>query len=339
MHYSGEYFDVAIAGAGPAGTSAAIHLANGGAATLTRTIFYARNGESVAVPSEWFGISSLALGLSRAEMDNNLLERAKQAGVVVWEDTVVSDLLLSERQVRGIKLTKADQTFNCSALVTIDATGRTRSLARRLDPMSFHLSPTRRLVAFKTHLENTRVAEGACEIYFYPGGYGGLSSIENGLSNLCFIADAKDVRRCESNPTRVLQNIVRKNARAAHTLARARTHTDWLAVSLDHFGRRTPVPADGLMTIGDAAAFIDPFTGSGMLMALENGEVAAHSIISHLAALRRGSGLLRRAAFIPEFARAAIRVTSASDRVRRRLARATRGGSAAGMANEKTRHK
>jgi len=405
MHYSGEYFDVAIAGAGPAGTSAAIHLANGGArvllveqktfpraklcgefispecvyhferlgvtapmissgaASLTRTTFYSRNGESVAVPSEWFGISSLALGLSRAEMDNNLLERAKQAGVVVWEDTVVSDLLLSERQVRGIKLTKADQTFNCSALVTIDATGRTRSLARRLDPMSFHLSPTRRLVAFKTHLENTRVAEGACEIYFYPGGYGGLSSIENGLSNLCFIADAKDVRRCESNPTRVLQNIVRKNARAAHTLARARTHTDWLAVSLDHFGRRTPVPADGLMTIGDAAAFIDPFTGSGMLMALENGEVAAHSIISHLAALRRGdsfkplahdyrkrysrkfnsrlriSGLLRRAAFIPEFARAAIRVTSASDRVRRRLARATRGGSAAGMANEKTRHK
>jgi flavin-dependent dehydrogenase len=36
-----------------------------------------------------------------------------------------------------------------------------------------------------------------------------------------------------------------------------------------------------LLAIGDSAAFIDPFTGSGMLMAFESGELAAEVIVRH----------------------------------------------------------
>jgi flavin-dependent dehydrogenase len=121
-----------------------------------------------------------------------------------------------------------------------------------------------------------------------------------------------------------------------------------LGVSLESFGRQEPVPADGLLTIGDAAAFIDPFTGSGMLMALESGEVAAGVIMDHLQGLQKGASfvalardyrtiyrqrfaarlrvcaLLRRAAFVPRLAEASMLLFGASDRVRRALARATR---------------
>src|SRR5213083_535290 len=107
-------YDVIIAGGGPAGSSAAIHLATRGArvllaeqkkfpraklcgefispecasqferlgvvdrmlaarpARLTETVFYSRRGRSVNVPSEWFGAGGVALGLSRAEMDERL---------------------------------------------------------------------------------------------------------------------------------------------------------------------------------------------------------------------------------------------------------------------------
>jgi 2-polyprenyl-6-methoxyphenol hydroxylase-like FAD-dependent oxidoreductase len=206
-----------------------------------------------------------------------------------------------------------------------------------------------RLVAFKAHLEGARQDSGHCEIYVYKGGYGGLSSVEHGLSNLCFIASARDVRACKGDAQRVVREVVSMNKRARWTLAEARNVTPWIAVALDGFGRRELVPFDGLVTVGDAASFIDPFTGSGMLMALESGELAAISVASHLPLLRendsfqalanhyralysekfarrlRISGGLRQAAFVPRFADAMIFMAGASGKIRRRLARATRG--------------
>ena len=384
-------FDVAIAGAGPAGSSAAIQLALAGArvllieekkfprpklcgefispeclthfkrlgvmeqmtaaggAAVSETVFYSRHGNSVAVPSEWFMSGTQALGLSRSEMDHQLLQRAKQTGVLVLEEAHASRLICEREEVRGIRVKSGDAMQDYEALITVDATGRTRSLARHLDPprphQRKHINP---LVAFKAHLTGARMAAGACEIYFYKRGYGGLSAVEGGVSNLCFIVAANDVRRYNSNPELVLRQVVMKNARAAYTLAEATAGTPWLSVALERFGRGILAPAPGLLTIGDAAAFIDPFTGSGMLMALESGQVAAEAIVKNLSQLRRASGfqsmainyeaeyqrrfasrlrvsgLLRRAAFFPNLAEAAILLSGTSSTLRRKLARATR---------------
>ena len=205
------------------------------------------------------------------------------------------------------------------------------------------------LVAFKAHLDGAQPEPGTCEIYSYRGGYGGLTRIEQGLSNLCFIAAAKDVRACQADPAKAMRQLVAENARAAMTLADARPHDEWLAVSLERFGRGELAPAEGLLTVGDAAAFIDPFTGSGILMALEGGELAANQIARHLPALQHGesfhsladsyrrayqqkfshrlliSAALRRVAFVPTLASAAIAIFGASDTFRRSFARATRG--------------
>src|SRR2546422_409684 len=387
-------YDIIIAGAGPAGTSAAIHLATRGARVLlveqkkfpraklcgefispeclkhfeqlgladrmmtaggeylTQTVFYSRAGRSVNVPSRWFDNQNGALGLSRAEMDHGLLERARTVGVDVLEETQASGLIAEGKRVRGVHLKTDEVVSQATAPIVIDATGRARSLARRLDGLEKskrrpHRAP---LVAFKAHFEGAQPAAATCEIYFYPGGYGGLSSIENGLSNLCFIAAAKDVRACHADPEKVMKQVVAKNSRAAYSLGDARVRGDWLAVTLESFGRQQPVPADGLLMIGDAAAFIDPFTGSGMLMALEGGELAARVILRHLPGVRKGvafdllareyqalyqeqfgsrlriCAMLRRAAFVPRIADAAIRLFSTSERLRRALARATRKG-------------
>jgi flavin-dependent dehydrogenase len=103
-----------------------------------------------------------------------------------------------------------------------------------------------------------------------------------------------------------------------------------------------------LLAIGDAAAFIDPFTGSGMLMAFESGELAATVILRNrekltnkesLASLEtqyakeyarkfgprlRISGVLRHAAFKPRLAGLGIALCSLTEQLRNRLARATR---------------
>ena len=383
-----EVYDVAIAGGGPAGTSAAIHLAERGikvllaeqkkfpraklcgefispecinhferlgvadsiiaarGAALIETSFYSRRGNKVTVPSHWFGSDRAAIGLSRAEMDQLLLERAKQVGVTVLQEAQVVDPIRRSHRVSGMRVRLNNQIKECRASITIDATGRTRALARQLNATNDRQRA--RLVAFKAHLQHAQVAPGVCEIYFYPGGYGGLSNIEGGLSNLCFIAAACDVRRYGSDPEEVLKATVLRNSRAAFALADAQYARPWLSVALESFGRHKLVPAEGLLLIGDAAAFIDPFTGSGMLMAFESGAVAAQTIIdsrnkisdessfSELAnrfrinyartfnSRLRVSSWLRRAAFVPRLAEAAMICFGASDPLRRKVAQATR---------------
>lgn len=376
-------FDVIIAGGGPAGSSAAIHLARNGLRVLlaeqkkfpraklcgefispecvrhfenlgvvdaiklsgptaiTETVFYSPRGHYVTVPSSWFGRPA-ALGLSRAVMDHVLLQRARDCGVTVLEGASITDPILEDRKVRGVRIKSNGHDEEYFAPLTIDATGRAHILTRKL-----HTGEPRskaKLIAFKVHLRNTRVAPNACEIYFYPDGYGGLSSVEGDVSNLCFIISAEQVKRHYSNPELVVREMVMKNQRAAYTLAHAQTESEWLSASWERFGRQQPSPANGLLAIGDSAAFIDPFTGSGMLMAFESGELVAEVIVRHRDKLAtselcanyaaeyaqkfdsrlRICGWLRRLAFRPRLAGLGIAICGASNPFRNRIARATR---------------
>jgi menaquinone-9 beta-reductase len=381
-----DKYDVIIAGAGPAGSSAAIHLANNGLnvllveqkkfprpklcgefispecqdhfeklgvarsiicadpALVTETVFYSRRGHQVTVPSSWFG-KRVALGLSRAVMDDLLLRRAAEVGVEVIESANVVGPGFNTDSVHGLKIRIGSEEREFRSPLTIDATGRARILARKIN----HSSQQKpKLIAFKAHLRDTRVAPGACEIYFYTGGYGGLSSIESGESNLCFIISSEQVKRGHSDPERVMRETVMNNPRAAYTLGPAIASSDWLSASWESFGRQSPAPAKGLLAIGDAAAFIDPFTGSGMLMALESGELAAEVIVRHRRHLEAATlttayitaykrkfdsrlricGLLRRAAFRPRLTEWGVTIFGASERFRNRVARATRSPAA-----------
>lgn len=379
---------IAIAGAGPAGSSLAIRLAEAGFGVtlierekfprhklcgefispeclghfrelgvldemlsaggdhITETRFYSLSGRNVSVPSEWFGGGGFALSLSRAEMDDRLMQRAREAGVEVLEETSAIGLRAEKGRILAVITRNGGGASEIPADLFIDATGRARVLEKLAEKHFFPKSsktqpPHARLVGFKNHFRGVSLEKGGCEIYFFRGGYGGLSYVEQGAANFCFLIKAGEVKRFGGKPNKMIDELVFKNSRARLCLENAAPIADWLAVSIDRFGRKELRPAANLFTVGDSAAFIDPFTGSGMLMALESSKILAECIAGHASpdetaanyalAYRRNfrkrlwvCAPLRRGAFMPHLAGAVISALSLSKKPIEFLARATR---------------
>ena len=345
-------------------------MLSAGGERITQTVFYAPNGKNVAVPSEWFGASNGALSLSRAEMDFRLMERAREIGVRILEETQAVGLLFEGENVCGARVKSKDgQTYELAADLIIDATGRAQVLGKfaarfKIQDSRFKIQDSRfkvlssetkvvriqnpkskiqnRLVGFKTYLENVNLEKNRCEIYFFRGGYGGLSRVENNLANHCFLIKADVVKEFNGDAGKIVEEVIFKNKRAYETLKNAVPVIDWLAVSVDGFGVKNLNPAKNLFSVGDSAAFIDPFTGSGMLMALESAEILADCIARECSASEqiaenyrilyrnkfqrrlRVCAFIRRAAFVPGFAGFAISALRLSGSARMILARATR---------------
>ncbi|HTK38463.1 MAG TPA: NAD(P)/FAD-dependent oxidoreductase [Pyrinomonadaceae bacterium] len=315
-------------------------MLSAGGDRITETHFYAVSGKSIAVPSDWFDGGDAALSLSRAEMDFQLLQRARTVGVEVIEEASVVGLEENALKVRH----KNGDTDEVMGDLFIDATGRSRILSKLVQKRSQKpktKDPKQSLVGFKAHLRGVRLDEGRCEIYSFQDGYCGLSNIENGLANLCMLVRSSAVRKYNSDVDAIVHELLLRNKRAFETLANAKPVHDWIAVAVDRFGMSDLNPGDNVLTVGDAAAFIDPFTGSGMLMAFEGAELLADCVVKSenlegvaakyaMSYQRRFAdrlnvgGMIRRVAFMPRSASFLILLLSFSRAARGYLARATR---------------
>jgi flavin-dependent dehydrogenase len=321
-----------------------------GGSHIRQTCFYSASGSIASVPTNWLG-GGPALGLSRAALDNALLERAREAGVRVLCETRLVGAKANRRKINAAILRAADGTRSeAQADLFIDATGRqaafSAALGKRQGSRVGDAQP--KYLAFKNHFVNALPEPETCEMYFFPGGYGGVNRIEGDLFNFCFIVrNRPGIARRAAN---LLQHeIIAQNLRAKETMAAAVAVRDWIGVpvSLYGFGRR--ITADNLMYVGDAGAFIDPFTGSGILMALESARraadcLAAADLIIPKALRLYGArsrlefgprllaaSILRRAAFSQIWSSAAISLAGRFGHLRRFLAHSTRGVPKAGL--------
>jgi len=248
-----------------------------GSRPIKRMDLLAPDGRRIEVPLTWFaGDATHGLGLTRARMDAILLDQARSVGVEVREGFQVSGPLVlhpKEREVNG--RTDGGELERFSAGLVIDASGRGRVFSPETPR-----ADRARLFACKAHIRGIEGPAEVGELYFFHDGYGGICEVESDSAGrrscLCFLTTEETLRQAKGDRERLLELTVLSNPVARSRLRGAVVVDAWLGTGPLSFGRKQNVK--GVIAIGDAGAFIDPFTGSGILLALTTGEMVADVI-------------------------------------------------------------
>src|SRR6185369_253123 len=123
--------------------------------------------------------------------------------------------------ISGLTVRNADgSTSEIETRVVIDATGRARVVSRLADKAAARKELKPRFVGLKAHLTGAKMSRGVCEIYGFRGGYAGLTFVENGEANVCFLAKAS-LLSGTNNGDAVMDMLRNQNRRAGVTLVSA----------------------------------------------------------------------------------------------------------------------
>lgn len=218
------------------------------------------------------------LAVERRHLDPILRRKAAGTpGVTLMGGVTFLGLRQHPRGAEAI-LREGDREFSLEARVVIGADGAHSQVARAL-------CVDRRLtwldrVALVGHLEG--VPEGSLgELHLGQGGYGALAPVAPGRLNLNVVVPKEVFRASSLSPESFFQDWIRR-----HPSLRERMGSGVLdgevcvTSSMAHLARRVRVGS--ALLIGDAAGFVDPFTGEGMFLALHTAEMAAEAVLGEL---------------------------------------------------------
>ena len=226
------------------------------------------------------GVPPYALSITRTLLDPLLLDLAVKNGATFAPRFQVSDLLWHDGRVTGVHGRQGGHRVTCRASLVVGADGRQSLVARRIGAMRRH--PWLDRMAIVAYLIGVRRVEDAGAIFLGRDRYAILNPIAPDLTNLGLVVSRRDLPRGE-DPRRALWDTAASLPGLAERLTSAKTVAPVRCLGpLAHRATRLAVP--GALLVGDAAGFLDPFTGEGIYAALRSAEIAAHHVLGQKSA-------------------------------------------------------
>lgn len=216
-------------------------------------------------------------GVSRWTLDHLLWKYAQAKGVVVWDGSAVAHVEGDFAQRFALELRRPNRPpQRVQARAVLCAAGR-QWRPRGIESTS-HRDLQSGLVGLKAHFQGVHLDERV-ELHAVSQGYCGLVEVEGHRANLCCLTHAEALRQAGGTPERYFATALRQNAYLHGRLAEAkRLEAPWMAVSFTY--RQPPAPVDhGIWQVGDSAGMIAPLTGDGMGMGLRAAELAATTLL------------------------------------------------------------
>jgi menaquinone-9 beta-reductase len=213
------------------------------------------DGKTLVLP-----VSPAAQSIPRFDLDAALFQAAQRAGATAHQTTTAREVLRSE----VFHVVTTENTFTARAV--INASGRWSRLTQ-FDP-----GENDKWLGLKAHFIEPSPPQSV-DLYFFPGGYCGVTPVGSNSINACAMVRA--------DMARTLEDVF---AREPRLLERSRAWQPLFStVSTSPLYFREPqTESDGMFLAGDSAGFIDPFAGDGISLALQSGTLAAQSVIPFL---------------------------------------------------------
>jgi flavin-dependent dehydrogenase len=224
------------------------------------------SGNSVTLPLDLGGF-----GISRYNFDRFLYEEACQLGVNFQLDTEVQEVLFSDE-----KFTIRTQVKEFEADLVIGSFGKRSKMDVNLDREFIRRrSP---YVAVKHHIL-TDHEPGLIALHNFEGGYCGISNIEEGRTNLCYLVK-RDVLKRLGNIAAMEREILCKNPFLERIFSNSTFLLDRPEV-INEVSFETKSPCDNhILMAGDSAGMITPLCGNGMAMAIHAAKILSEHVTS-----------------------------------------------------------
>lgn len=196
-------------------------------------------------------------GWSRYSYDEALFDRATELGVEVFVNEKVTRV--DQGKVYTIK-----GTYSCNRVV--GSYGKmTPSYIEKKKPYG------KNYVGVKYHITGD-FDESTIELHGFPGGYCGMSKVEDERYCLCYLVDADILKSHSNSIAEVERNVLVKNRNLERLIAAERLFNKPLVISNIKFSGRASVYQNSIQ-LGDAAGAISPLSGNGMSMALRSANI------------------------------------------------------------------
>lgn len=210
------------------------------------------------------------IGISRYMLDKLLRDHAVKHGAGLVNDEVSNIDSSGDHTV-----VSCTSSPDVTARIVVGAYGRRGKLDRQLRPD--HVDQRSPWLAFKTHVRLEH-QDSTLRLYAFPGGYCGVSSIEGGISNMCWITHLDSFKQGGSTPEGMLDTVMRHNAAFSRLVDGMEIVSDrFYSSSQLSFSPAEPV-VDHILMIGDSGGMIAPVCGDGMSMAADSAQRAATTI-------------------------------------------------------------
>ncbi len=223
-----------------------------------------------------FDFPRSARGVSRMLLDDVLFRTAVARGAIALEGRSASALT-------GASVTLDDGTI-VRARVLAGAWGRWGRFDQQL-ARAFVRDRAHRNFGFKRHYrvavaERAAKNENVIELYAFRRGYLGVSSVEGGLTNVCGIVHASRLSQLKGRWDTFVERIREEEPPLDAMYGRLEPAQEHFLSSEPVIFRARSAVEHGVFMVGDASGVIDPLTGNGMAMAIQSAFLAAPYIAS-----------------------------------------------------------